>query len=119
MLLAAREAAGRDPSPSAGVIDNQLVRTTAADGPRGYNAGKKVKGRKRHILTDTVGLLVAAIVQTAHAIKFSMTVPRRAEFPYWTPHPTVLCVLPEQQPLPRTGGRRLVTKNEAQTPFPH
>ncbi len=65
LLMTTREIHGREASPSAGVIDSQSVKTTESGGPRGYDAGKKIKGRKRHILTDTEGSLVHAIVHTA------------------------------------------------------
>jgi putative transposase len=63
--MAAREQAGRDASPTAGIIDSQSVRTTESGGPKGYDAGKKVNGRKRHVLVDTLGLLLVLVVHTA------------------------------------------------------
>ena len=55
LVMADRERVGRDASPSAAIIDSQSVKTTEAGGPRGYDAGKKVNGRKRHALVDTDG----------------------------------------------------------------
>lgn len=66
LRAAVRQAEGRHRQPSAAILDSQSVKTTDRGGPsRGYDAGKNVNGRKRHVLVDTIGLLLVVVVHAA------------------------------------------------------
>ena len=56
---------GRDPQPTAAILDTQSVKTTSVGGVRGYDGAKKLSGRKRHLLVDTLGMMLKAKVHTA------------------------------------------------------
>jgi putative transposase len=61
-----RVEAGREPEPQKAAIDSQTVKGSEAGGPRGYDGGKKINGRKRHIIVDTMGLLMVVLVTSAN-----------------------------------------------------
>lgn len=66
LVRQARRKLGRTPRPTAAIIDSQSAPTTQSGGPRGFDPGKRVYGRKRHIVTDTEGLLLAVHVHPAN-----------------------------------------------------
>lgn len=61
------EADGRDPQPSAAVLDSQSAKSAEGGEAIGYDAGKRVRGRKRHLLVDTCGLVLSAVVSSVGA----------------------------------------------------
>ena len=65
LVREARETEGREAAPTAVVVDSQSVKTTEAGGPRSFDAGKKVKGRKRHLAVDTLGLPIECQITVA------------------------------------------------------
>jgi transposase len=66
LVAVARQAEGRDARPTAGVIDSQSVKASENTSFSGFDAGKRIKGRKRHIITDTCGHLIACEVHSAN-----------------------------------------------------
>jgi len=65
LRIEVRQSVGKDSEPSAAILDSQSVKSTETSGSRGFDAGKKIKGIKRHVLVDTLGMLLCILVTTA------------------------------------------------------
>ncbi len=99
LVMADRERAGREASPTGAIIDSQSVKTTEAGGPRGYHAGKKINGRKRHALVDTDGRALVIEPRMLQQLRYHLNlqiqivvlrlshVPEEASFSYTRNYP--------------------------------
>ena len=112
LVMADRERVGREASPTAAVLDSQSVKTTESGGPRGYDAGKKVKGRKRQVMVDTDGRGLILEPQPADVqdrdgacVVFA---PVATRIPVHRPLPTA--AIPEEAPTQATSIRIEIVK---------